>query len=56
VLVCSSVLLVGSLVLFRLSPSQAPLVVPVALAFAGAGLTLLSLRARERAERGDLSG
>jgi hypothetical protein len=52
VLACSAVLLVVSLVLFRLSPAQAPVLAPVGVALAGSVLALLSLRARERAERG----
>jgi hypothetical protein len=51
--VCSAVVFAGVLAVFRLPPHQLPLLAPVVLAFAGAGLTLLSLRARERAQRRD---
>jgi hypothetical protein len=39
--------------LLRLPPGRLPLLAPAALAFVAAALTLLSLRARERAERAD---
>jgi hypothetical protein len=38
---------------FRLHQQQLPLLAPVGLAFACSGPALLSLRARERAQRGD---
>jgi hypothetical protein len=54
VLACSAIVFVGIMAIFRLPLQETPLLAPVVLAFAGAGLTLLSLRARERAEQPDV--
>jgi hypothetical protein len=53
-LLCSAIVVVAALAVFRLPASQMPLLAPVVIAFLGSGLTLLSLRARERAEQDDV--
>jgi hypothetical protein len=56
VLASSVIVLVACLGVLRLPPQEAPvlaLLAPVVLAIGGSVLALLSLRARERAERGD---
>jgi hypothetical protein len=51
--VSAAVVLVAAEAVFRLPADRLPLLAPAALALVAAGLTLLSLRARERAERDD---
>jgi multisubunit Na+/H+ antiporter MnhG subunit len=53
VLASSAIVLVTSLGVLRLPPQETPVLAPVLLAIGGSALALLSLRARERAERGD---
>jgi len=54
VLACSAAVVLVVVGVLRLPLDRLPLLAPIAIASAGAGLTLLSIRARERAERPDV--